>query len=396
MKTSMMIGTLCLIAGCTVLVSDGNATPEIVKDFPVSEAVVRSSEGDFIRLKDHRIMFAYSKYDKHIEGRGGGDHDPADIAACFSSDEGKTWSGDNVLIRHPTNAWNVMSVDLKRLPDDRIALFYCMKRFRGDCRPYVSFSDDEGVTWSEGRCLFPDDRQGYYAFLNQSVCLTSRGRLIVPIYGKGQMQCLLSDDMGATWRYSQAFKAFDSRMNPVALDESQVLELANGSLVMFSRSYVDWQYWTYSHDGGETWGPSVPSGIVSPGSPLSIIKLKNGDWLMAWNDLRGHPEKFKGGGSCHGTRTPMTLAISKDEGRTWIHRKVLEGDTHASWGYWYCYPSIMETDDGNVLVHYCYIGRRKKGALAESHIVRVPLSWIYDSPVWDRAYETKGFLDQFQ
>ena len=391
-----ILSVLFCIARVAVCAANGLDVPEIVKDFPAGESVVRSSEGDFIRLKDRRIMFAYTRYDSHVAERGMGDHDPADIVACFSSDEGRTWSGDEILVRHPTNSWNVMSVDLERLPDGRIALFYCTKRFRGDCRPCVSFSSDEGRTWSDGLCIFPDDRQGYYAVLNQSVCLTSHGRLVVPVYGGGQMQCLLSDDLGATWRYSQAFSALDSRMNPIALDESQVVELTNGSLVMFSRSYVDWQYWTYSHDGGDTWGPSVPSGIVSPGAPVTIIKLKCGNWLMAWNDLRGHPEKFAGGGSCHGLRTPMTLAVSKDEGRTWIHRRVLEGDTNADWGYWYCYPAMMETDDGNVLVHYSYIGRRKKGALAESHIVRVPLSWIYDSPIWDWNYETKGFLDRFQ
>lgn len=385
----------CLLAGFPAAAPCAAVEPEVVKDFPVCESAVRSSEGDFVRLKDGRIMFAYSRYDEHVKDRGMGDHDPADIVACFSDDEGKTWGGSEILVRRPANAWNVMSVDLERLADGRLALFYCMKRFRGDCRPYVSFSSDEGRAWTEGKCLFPDDRQGYYAFLNQSVCQTSRGRLVVPFYGNGRMQCLLSDDMGATWRYSEAFRAFDTRMKHVALDESKVMELANGSLVMFSRSYVDWQYWTYSLDGGETWGPSVPSGIVSPGSPLAIIRLKNGDWLMAWNDLRGNPGKFSGGGSCHGSRTPMTVAVSKDEGRTWIHRRVLEGDTHP-WGYWYCYPAMMETDDGNVLIHYCYIGRRKKGCLCESHIVRVPLSWIYAAPVWDRTYGTKGILDRLQ
>ena len=57
---------------------------------------------------------------------------------------------------------------------------------------------------------------------------------------------------------------------------------------------------------------------------------------------------------------------------------------------------MMETDNGNVLIHYCYIGRRKKGCLCESHIVRVPLSWIYAAPVWDRTYGTKGILDRLQ
>ena len=47
----------------------------------------RHSEGDFIRLKDGRILFVYSRFT-------GGAHDdsPSDLAFCISGDEGETWS----------------------------------------------------------------------------------------------------------------------------------------------------------------------------------------------------------------------------------------------------------------------------------------------------------------
>ena len=54
----------------------------------------RSGEGDFIRLPDGRIMYAYSDY--YTEGPS--DHAPSRISAVFSSDEGESFGGYRVLI----------------------------------------------------------------------------------------------------------------------------------------------------------------------------------------------------------------------------------------------------------------------------------------------------------
>lgn len=52
----------------------------------------RNSEGDFITLKDGRILFVYS----HYTGTSGSDHGSSYLAGRYSSDKGKTWTEDIV------------------------------------------------------------------------------------------------------------------------------------------------------------------------------------------------------------------------------------------------------------------------------------------------------------
>ena len=54
----------------------------------------RNGESTFVRLPDGRIMFAYTEYYSSC----GDDHGIAHICACFSGDEGETWSESRVII----------------------------------------------------------------------------------------------------------------------------------------------------------------------------------------------------------------------------------------------------------------------------------------------------------
>lgn len=58
-----------------------------VLSLPPSHGNPRNSEGDFIKLKDGRIMFIYSRY----VGTSSSDHAPAYLAARFPADGGKGW-----------------------------------------------------------------------------------------------------------------------------------------------------------------------------------------------------------------------------------------------------------------------------------------------------------------
>ena len=69
----------------------------------------RNSEGDFIELKDGRVMFVYT----HFTG-GTSDHATAYLAARFSADDGMTWSADDVTVVPNEGGFNVMSVSLLR------------------------------------------------------------------------------------------------------------------------------------------------------------------------------------------------------------------------------------------------------------------------------------------
>ena len=82
----------------------------------------RNSEGDFVQLRDGRLLFVYT----HFTG-GSGDHATAHLAGRFSSDGGLTWTREDVTIVQNDGKKNIMSVSLLRLKDDMIALFYLRK-----------------------------------------------------------------------------------------------------------------------------------------------------------------------------------------------------------------------------------------------------------------------------
>ena len=134
----------------------------------------RNSEGDIIELKDGRLCLIYTRF------TGGGDDDAAaDLAMRTSSDRGRTWSDDKIVVRH-TGGLNVMSVSLVRLASGEIALFYLRKTSQEDCRPLMCLSTDEAQTWSEP-ILCITDEVGYYVLNNDRAVQLHSDRLILPV-----------------------------------------------------------------------------------------------------------------------------------------------------------------------------------------------------------------------
>ena len=333
----------------------------------------RNSEGDFIRLADGRLMFVYT----HFFG-GEGDHSSAYLAARFSSDLGLTWTVQDKVVVKNEGDWNVMSVSLLRLHDNRIALFYLRKNSLSDCRVYLRTSQDETESWTEPR-LCIQDQVGYYVMNNDRAVQLADGRLVLPValhnlpeYEQpdwaGRLMCYLSDDAGDTWRRSTSvLTAHRPDGRRVTVQEPGVVELIEGRLMMFCRSDAGSQYVSYSQDAGDTWSPLVPSAIVSPLSPASIERIPStGDLLLVWNDHEGVDR------SRQGKRTPYRVAVSVDEGVTWTYRKTIEDDPDG----WYCYTAI-EFVDGAALLGHCAGNRRNGNGLETTQITRFSLDWLY-------------------
>lgn len=334
----------------------------------------RNSEGDFILLRDGRLMFVYT----HFSG-GGGDHDRAFLAARYSPDGGKTWTAsDEVIVPADESGWNVMSVSFVRLPLGEIGMIYLRKNSDRDCRPVIRRSQDEGKTWSEPREMITDE-VGYYVLNNDRVEVLKSGRLVAPVslhkdasgkfMSRGRALCYLSDDFGRTWRRSRTVLDLSEHPDdPYGLQEPGIIQRKDGSLLMFCRTGMGVQYLSTSEDGGETWTPVRPSDIRSPCSPASMARIpKTGDLMMVWND-RFNPAE----GWSRGHRTPFNVAISRDEGRTWIQKKVLENDPDG----WYCYTAIGFVD-GRVVLGHC-AGDRLTNGLATTQITSFPISWLYE------------------
>jgi len=355
--------------------AEGTNFGETTLTLAPSEGNPRNSEGDFVRLEDGRVLFVYTRF------RGGaGDHASADLASRVSEDGGRTWSTEDEMVVENEAGMNVMSVSLLRLADGRIALFYLRKESRVDCRPVVRFSEDEAATWSEATYLIPEANRGYYVLNNDRVVQLSGGRLVAPVSlhnrpgweerdMKGEITCYLSDDGGASWRSADTRqKAYDWRGERVLVQEPGVVELDDGRLLLWARTGAGVQFRSYSEDDGVTWSALEPMGVASPRSPASIERIPStGDLLLVWNDHAELPlEKRR-------NRTPLTVAVSRDEGLTWGHVRDVAADLEG----WYCYTAIAFVEDHVLLGHVA--GQNAGGErLSTTRVTRIPVERLYE------------------
>ena len=326
----------------------------------------RNSEGDFITLNDGRILFVYA----HYYGETADDHGSAYLAGRFSDNGGRTWSAVDKVIVENEGKMNVRSVSLLRLKNESIALFYLRHNSREDLIPMMRISTDETRTWSKPiQCI--TESQGYFVVNNDRIIQLANGRLLMPTSlhnspgsqwsNKGEIRCYVSDDSGITWKSGFQVPAPDSSIT----QEPGVVELKDGRIMMLIRANGGEQLVSYSSDRGVSWSPAQPSGIASPISPASLERIPStGDLLLVWNN-----NGATGPGYFKAKRTPLTVAISSDEGRTWKHRRSIEEDPNGM----FCYTAIHQIGDHILLA---YMSKEQPDQLIGLKIKRLPLQFF--------------------
>lgn len=356
---------ILFLQNCT-LDNKSDSGKEVVLRLEPSNGNPRNSEGDFIQLNDSRILFVYTHFTE-----GTGDNAGAYLAGRYSSDGGKTWANNDVVVLSNEGVMNIMSVSLIRLNDGRIALFYLRKNSDSDCIPMMRISDDEAKTWSDAKeCI--TDIPGYYVMNNDRVVKLKSGRILLPVAlhrtpndegsSIGRIMCYFSDDEGKTWRRSKDAANPDNAIT----QEPGIVELKDGKLMLFCRTESGTQFISHSSDLGESWSTLKHSSIKSPLSPASIERIpQTGDLMLVWNN--NYKPILDGG-----NRTPYNLAISKDEGKTWEKIKPIESNPNG----WYCYTAIDFVGD-HILLGHCAGDRTKNVGLATTQITRLSLDWIY-------------------
>lgn len=347
------------------VILEGSVTK--IRLLPPREGNPRNSEGDFIQLRDGRILFVYT----HFTG-GGGDNDAAYLAGRYSSDDGQMWTAEDVVVVPNEGSCNVMSVSLLRLQSGEIALFYLRKNSWEDCRLYRRLSTDEGQSWGSPTLCIPPE--GYFVVNNDRVIQLRSGRLVVPAarharpgekFGPGVAVCFLSNDNGQTWRQSDN-ELVGPAHSGSGLQEPGIIELKDGRLMMLCRTDQGCQFRSYSEDGGITWSPAEPTDLLSPVSPATLKRIpQTGDVLLVWNDHRNIDDARRG------KRTPLKIAISRDEGQTWENVKTLEDDPAG----WYCYTAV-ESLGHRVLLAYCATGAGMP-LLSQTQITWFDVDWLY-------------------
>jgi predicted neuraminidase len=164
-------------------------------------------------------------------------------------------------------------------------------------------------------------------------------RLIVPLYSDGYSFSLMaiSDDWGRTWHASRPLIG-QGNIQP------SIVKKSDGTLYTLMRDNgpaPQRLHQSYSRDRGETWSPVTDSTIPNPGAGAEIIGLRNGHWVLIYNDTESG-------------RHRLAVAISDDEGATWRWKRHLEADPAGKNAGSYHYPSITEGRDGTIHATYSY------------------------------------------
>jgi len=355
---------ICLTAFSTgiPIALGGEGFEEVqVAALPRQQFGYRVSLGDIVALNDGRLLATYGPdYLPHAK---------SEILGRYSSDLGKTWGEPFVLVHAPSlpvppreKGYYVLP-GLTRLANGDVMLSYI---YCSQIRPFYSAqtfyrrSIDDGKTWGDQLLLTP--AEGSSLGNNDKLIQLKSGRLILPTETEHDesgsdhsgyiSRVFYSDDNGYSWRKSRT----DVNMLPIDTQEPHVVELKDGRLMMLMRTYSKLLARSYSQDQGNTWskGELIPTLPISPNSSaINVQRIpKTGDLILL---------RTTGGTD---NRTPFVSTISRDDGETWSHERVIAGDPEDDYGY----PSLTFVGD-LALVFY-----HKRDGL---YVARIESDWFY-------------------
>lgn len=319
----------------------------------------RYTEGSIVELADGSLLFAVTEFQDSES-----DFAKAHIVGRISHDGGQTWGAPRELQKN-TGGMNVMSVTLRRLGSG-ISMFYLQKNDVNDLDMFVRTSDDEGKTFGDATLV--TNNSGYHVINNDRVTQLSSGRLLVPAASTSDVKtvnhfvshCYISDDGGETWRNGKGQVDAPKR----GAMEPEVVELNDGRILMLVRTQLGYIGKSYSSDGGETWSKLESLGVRAPEAPSTLRRVPStGDLVLIFNDT------FTPGAGHGGKRTPLTAAISSDDGLTWKNVGNLESDASKTFSY----PSLTFVRDRAVMSYW----ESGKGRQLSCRFRSIPVSWFY-------------------
>lgn len=335
--------SVCVLFSTSNLMADGCEVAVLANEYPGI-----GSPGDMELLQDGRLLMTFEK-DRGIYGR-------------FSKDLGKTWGPEFTLVSKPRPAANHCYVHSNLIHAANGDLLFCYQYYVYGTRPvykvnYYRRSVDDGRTWGDQLSVGND------GLFNDKMMRLSSGRLIAPVEREAEVgesdhrgyvsYVYYSDDNGYSWRRSEN----EVNALPTEAQEPHVVELKDGRLLMLCRTYDGFVVRSYSKDDGVTWTAGEPMRelvISQYSSALSVTRIPSTGDLLLLRTTGGVPPN----------RTPFVSAISKDEGMTWNHERIIADNPEENYGY----PSAIFAND-MVLVAF----NSKQG----THLARIRVDWLY-------------------
>lgn len=179
---------------------------------------------------------------------------------------------------------------------------------------------------------------------NQPIQLQT-GEIILPLYSDRFVASIMAitSDGGNSWQASQPLVGYGN-IQPTLLERS------SGQIVAMMRENGVRKRIRYSvsDNRGHNWSAVEETELPNPGSKVNLAALKNGNWVLAYNDLLDG-------------RHTLSLAVSHDEGANWSPLKVFESEHPGEASF--SYPCVIASKDGRMHLTYSstYYGGNQKG-----------------------------------
>jgi predicted neuraminidase len=242
-------------------------------------------------------------------------------------------------------------------------------------RVVVRRSEDGGASWSPPE-VFLD---GPGLFLRSPIVVLGNGDWLLPAYycrSEGHHSVvLLSSDGGQNWSDHEVPESLGRvQMSVVERDDRSLF-------AMFRSRQADRIYAAESTDAGRSWSKPERTELANNDSSVQLTKLSSGELALVFNDSTLERDQFRWERRGEGwrrkpLRTPLTLALSEDGGRTWPYRRNVQmADLeHRDKPMGYSYPAIMQTSDGRLHIAFSYLRKAIKHVVVDVEWARTP--WL--------------------
>ena len=252
------------------------------------------------------------------------------------------WSAPEVIADTPSQSDGNPVV--WQAPDGVVWLFYVNLKGEtwSEAKVRAKLSTDGAKTWSDSFSI--SDERG--SMVRGQPIVLFGGDYLLPMYhetGDDREQTgadtasyfLRYHPATKTWTPTNRIESANGNLQP------QVVQTSEQDLLCFMRrgggfgpdtsGYI---LRSQSTDGGLTWSKAEDTEFKNPNSAVDVVKLKNGHIVLVYND---HMYR----------RTPLSVAVSTDQGKTFPHRRNIAGGDNT-----FAYPYMIQTRDQRILVLY--------------------------------------------
>ena len=302
-----------------------------------------------------------------------------------SEDGGKTW-GPEITVANPGFQGGGTTVD-----ENSGDMLVFVEEGHPPAPLTVYRSSDHGKKWQEEEIIIKPNSLGHIPSMSMNergITLKSgeyAGRLIRPtryyegsngreFYDAHYTNAIYSDDEGKTWQASEPFPAYGT-------GEAAIEELSSGILYYNSRRHHStdglnprMRHIAWSYDGGNTWkdlsvSKELPDGEQNRdyGLMAGLVRLPiEGLDILLFSNIESP------GGRHHGT-----VWVSFDGGKTWPVKKLVDEGSFA-------YSSMAAGRKGTPSEGFIYLFYESDGG---AKIARFNLAWVTEGKDWETFIE---------